>query len=239
MKLGFVQDPGGEAPDALPWTLTVPTVPTETDLLAHVFWEATEDEVSGPDRPETYDLTLRVLDRDERSLSEFVFTTRLLHRTVDMFPIPLPSIRVERLGEHTLEVTLADARAVLPFMIAVSEAPRDLRPESEAVRRFSPTARAERGRELLVRATKDWPAVYGESDAGRALIEDAVHAVLADVTLGELPDRLGVLLGEVAADALVDRDTEGGQLTQSWEVERLITQLGAAVRRRHFGDDEG
>jgi len=78
--------------------------------------------------------------------------------------------------------------------------------------------------------------VYGESGAALALVHDAVHAALADVPVGELPDRLGVLLGEVAADALVDRFAEAGDLTQPWEIERLIAGLEAAVRARHFGE---
>jgi len=132
----------------------------------------------------------------------------------------------------------AGARATLPVTTALSDAPRAIPPAPEAARPWSPTARAERGDELHLHAAQQWPAVYGESGAALALVHDAVHAALADVPLGELPDRLGVLLGEMAADALVDRFAEAGDLTQPWEIERLIARLEAAVRARHFGEEE-
>lgn len=239
MKLRFVQGVLPEDPDMpdMPWIFTVRRVPTETGLIASVEWRATEEEVNGPDRPETYEIALRLLDHDDQVVGESVLLTRLRRHTV-VRPHVLPSLWITQLGEHTLEVTLAGARATLPVTVALSGAPRDIPRASEAARPWSPTARAERGQKLHRHAAQQWPAVYGASDAALALVHDAVHAALADVPLGELPDRLGAMLGEVAADALVDRSSEAGDLTEPWEVERLIARLEAAVRARHFGEEE-
>jgi hypothetical protein len=229
VKLRFVQGFLPEDPDMpdMPWIITVRRVPTETDLTASVEWRATEEEVNGPDRPETYEIALRLLDHANQVIGESVLPTGLVRHTV-VRPHVLPSLWITQLGEHTLEVTLAGARATLPVTFALSEAPEAARPS------WLPTARAERGRELHRHAAQQWPAVYGESDAVLALVHDAVHAALADVPPGELPDRLGAMLGEVAADALGYRSLEAGNLTEPWEVERLIARLEAAVRARHF-----
>jgi hypothetical protein len=90
----------------------------------------------------------------------------------------------------------------------------------------------------------DDPALFAEAcDDGRAFVARVVEVSdigvgRTTVPLGELPDRLGAMLGEVAADALVDRSSEAGDLTEPWEVERLIARLEAAVRARHFGEEE-
>jgi hypothetical protein len=49
------------------------------------------------------------------------------------------------------------------------------------------------------------------------------------------PRELGALLGQVAAEAMIDRSTEAGEITEPWEIERLIAQLADAVRARHYG----
>jgi hypothetical protein len=82
------------------------------------------------------------------------------------------------------------------------------------------------------------PAVYDNTDRAHdalTLVHDAVHANLVGVSLAELPERLGALLGQVAADAMIDRSTEAGEITEPWEIERLIAQLADAVRARHYG----
>ncbi len=221
-----------------PWTITVRRVPTEMDLAPSVEWLATDEEVNGPDRPETYEIALRLLDDDNRVVAESVLPTRLARHTVVRGHF-LTNLWITQLGEYTLEVSLADARATLPVTIVLSESPPAIRPANSAARPWSPTARAERGQELCQHAAREWPAVYGESDAALALIHDAVHAALADVPLAELPYKLGALLGEVAADVMVDRSTEAGDITEPWEIQRLIAQLDAAVRARHFGDEDG
>lgn len=103
---------------------------------------------------------------------------------------------------------------------------------------LSPTARAERGQDLRLHSAELWPAVYDNTDRAHdalTLVHDAVHANLVGVSLAELPERLGALLGQVAADAMIDRSTEAGEITEPWEIERLIAQLADAVRVRHYG----
>lgn len=76
------------------------------------------------------------------------------------------------------------------------------------------------------------------ADDAVTLVHDAVHANLAGASLAELPQRLGALLGRVAADVIVDRSMEARRITESREIELLIAQLTNAVRARHYGGDD-
>ncbi len=100
---------------------------------------------------------------------------------------------------------------------------------------YAPTARGARGRAVISFAEQQRTPDMHDDEPSLQVLQDVVHALVADVPRQQLPSAVGELLGTVAADLIVDRAFEARGMASDAEIWALGKTLQDAVGRRHWG----